>query len=74
MKIAFFGDIVGNTGINGVSDYIMDKSYDFIIVNGENANDTHGTTVDNYISIYCKEYADSCYESYRESIYQAGVI
>lgn len=51
MKIAFFGDIVGNTGINGVSDYIMDKSYDFIIVNGENANDTHGTTVDNYISI-----------------------
>lgn len=51
MKIAFFGDIVGNVGINGVAKYITDKSYDFIVANGENANDTHGMTVDNYINI-----------------------
>lgn len=51
MRIAFFGDIVGEVGINGVTNYIADKSYDFIVANGENANDTHGTTVDNYIKM-----------------------
>lgn len=51
MKIAFFGDIVGEVGINGVANYIKDKTYDFVVVNGENANDTHGMTVDNYNSV-----------------------
>jgi len=51
MKIAFLGDIVGKVGIDGVANHITDNSYDFIVVNGENANDTHGMTVENYNSI-----------------------
>ena len=51
MKIAFYGDVVGEIGINGVKNNIIGQSYDFIVANGENTNDTHGMTVDNYNKI-----------------------
>lgn len=51
MEIAFFGDIVGEAGIRGVADYIVNNPYDFIVVNGENAHDTHGMTVNDYSRI-----------------------
>lgn len=44
MKIAFYGDVVGEIGINGVKNNIIGQSYDFIVANGENTNDTHGMT------------------------------
>lgn len=48
MRLAFFGDIVGKSGREGVIDYIknnkVQKGFDFIIVNGENAAHGFGIT------------------------------
>lgn len=50
MKILFIGDIVGNPGRRAVTEYLKeqnrlpDRSYDFIIANGENAAGGKGLT------------------------------
>ena len=44
MRILFLGDVVGNAGcskiINNLSDEIKKNKVDFVIVNGENADET----------------------------------
>ena len=44
MKILFLGDVVGNTGCSKItenlSDEIKKNKIDFVIVNGENADET----------------------------------
>ena len=44
MKILFLGDVVGNTGCSKITDNLSDEikknEIDFVIVNGENADET----------------------------------
>ena len=44
MKILFLGDVVGNSGcsklINDLPDQIKKEKIDFVVVNGENADET----------------------------------
>ena len=44
MKILFLGDVVGVSGFRKISNDLLDqikkKDFDFVIINGENADDT----------------------------------
>ena len=44
MKILFLGDVVGLSGCRKITNYLLDqtqkKDIDFVILNGENADDT----------------------------------
>lgn len=54
LKILFFGDLVGKVGRNALKAYLSElrkdteKTYDFVIINGENASHGFGLTPKNY--------------------------
>src|SRR4051812_30810423 len=56
MRIAFFGDVVGRSGRDGLSDYLPDLrrrlGLDFVIVNAENAASGFGITENTARQLY----------------------
>lgn len=52
IRIMMLGDVTGNTGMGalflGLSSLIKEKRASFVVVNGENAADGYGITVENY--------------------------
>ncbi len=57
MRVLFFGDVVGRSGLKALSFFLgplkEETKADFVIVNGENAaSDGRGLTYDDYLEIY----------------------
>lgn len=61
LKILFFGDLVGKPGRFAVRDFLIDKKYDFVIANVENASHGFGLTEKNYNELL--EYGIDCMTS-----------
>lgn len=51
VRILFLGDIVGPLGRKAVKDYLADKSFDFVIANGENTTHGKGLSYSHYLEL-----------------------